>query len=95
MNATPGAFIQYACAANQTATDDLFIKHLLTNIAQENVDISDVFNSVSNAVSRESKNKQRPLSINGLPKKKQIILNPLKSKSKKLRIIPRIAKLNE
>lgn len=81
IDAPSGAFIQFACAANQTTNTDLFIKHLLKNITQENVDISDMFNRVSNDVYRESNGKQRPLSINRIPTKKQVYFNPLKSKS--------------
>lgn len=79
MNVQSGVFVQFSCAAGQTTADDLFFKHLLKNIAQENVELTEMFNRVSNDVSRESNNKQRPLSINGLPKTKQIILNPIKS----------------
>jgi hypothetical protein len=75
MNAPPGTFIQFACAANQTVTNDLFTKHLLKNIAQENVDINDLFHRIADDVYRESNKRQRPLSMNGLHKHKQVYLN--------------------
>lgn len=68
-------FIQFACAANQTVTNDLFTKHLLRNIAQENVNITDIFQRIANDVYQESKNRQRPLSMNGLSRHEQVYLN--------------------
>jgi hypothetical protein len=80
IDAAPGSFIQFACAANQTANDDLFTKHLLKNITQENVDISDLFGRIADDVYRESNKKQQPLSMNGLHEHKQVYLNFQKSK---------------
>ena len=82
MNASPGVFIQFACAANQTlhgvkdtSQNSLFAKHLLRNIAEENVNAIDVFRSIVCDVYRESNLIQRPLSINGLLKSKEVYLN--------------------
>jgi hypothetical protein len=78
----PGVFIQFACAANQTAIgagdtgrNCLFAKHLLNNIGEENVNIIDVFRGIVGDVYRESNLVQRPLSINGLPELTQVYLN--------------------
>jgi hypothetical protein len=79
-------FIQFACAANQTVTNDLFTKHLLRHIAQENVNITDIFQRIANDVSQESKNKQRPLSMNGLSRHEQVYLNEV--------IVPIVGNLN-
>ncbi len=75
MKTSDGAFIQFACAANQTVSNDLFTKHLLKNIAQENVDISDIFRRIADDVYRESNKKQRPWSMNGLLRHQQVYLN--------------------
>lgn len=77
-----GVFIQFSCGANQTTENIaennrncLFTKHLLKNIAMENTDVSDIFSRISNDVFRESKQKQRPLSMNGLNQKRKVYLN--------------------
>ncbi|UJR12099.1 hypothetical protein I4U23_016277 [Adineta vaga] len=70
-----GAFIQFACAANETSHDNLFTKHLLKNIAQENINIVNVFQRISDDVYKESDKGQRPLSINGLGQHGEIYLN--------------------
>ncbi len=82
MNAIPGAFVQFACAANQTVRgvgdtgrNGLFAKHLLENIGEENVNIIDVFRGIVCDVYREGNLAQRPLSINGLSGPRQIYLN--------------------
>ncbi|CAF4595716.1 unnamed protein product, partial [Rotaria sp. Silwood2] len=43
-------FIQFSCAANQTVIDDWFTTHLLRNIVEKNVNITDVFQRISNDV---------------------------------------------
>ncbi|CAF4994493.1 unnamed protein product, partial [Rotaria sp. Silwood1] len=70
-----GAFIQFACAANEGVHNNLFTKHLLKNITQENTDISELFRWIAADVQRESHNKQRPLSINGLRHHQDVYLN--------------------
>jgi hypothetical protein len=80
IDAPAGSFIQFACDANQTANDDLFIKHLLKNIAQENVDIIDLFGRIADDVYRESNTRQRPLSMIGVHEHKQVYLNFQNSK---------------
>lgn len=76
-----GVFIQLACAVNQTVSvirntdrNCLFAKHLLNNITEENVNIIDIFRSITCDVYRESNLLQRPLSINGLQDPKQVYL---------------------
>jgi hypothetical protein len=75
MEASDGTFIQFACAANQTVSNDLFTKHLLENIAQENVNVSDIFRRIADDVYRESNKRQRPWSMNRLSRHEQIYLN--------------------
>jgi hypothetical protein len=77
-----GAFIQFACAANQTIKDalesdrnSLFTKHLLKNITRENVDFTDIFRDITDDVYKESIHKQRPLSMNGFQEHRQIYFN--------------------
>ena len=78
----PGVFIQFSCAANQTVrnieeADDhcLFTKHLLRNIDEENVEITDIFQGIVGDVYRESNLAQKPLSINGLQDIEPVYLN--------------------
>ncbi|CAF1101778.1 unnamed protein product [Adineta steineri] len=78
----PGVFIQFGCAADQMASDNyrindnnLYGKHLLKNIAQENVDIIDVFQRIMVDVSQESNKSQQPLSMNGLNQHQPVYLN--------------------
>jgi len=75
METSNGVFIQFSCAANQTANNDLFTKHLLKNIAQENVDVRDIFGDIAGKVYRESNQRQKPLSMNGLGQQNQFYLN--------------------
>jgi hypothetical protein len=79
MTAPDGTFIQFACAANQTDSNNLFAKHLLKNIAGKNEDIIDVFEVIVDDVYEESKKRQRPLSMNGLSDYRPVYLNQVKS----------------
>ena len=72
---TDGAFIQYAGAENTVVSDDLFTKHLLKNITEENVNIVDVFQRIVDGVYEASNQTQRPLYINGLKQYENIFLN--------------------
>jgi hypothetical protein len=72
---TDEAFIQFACAANKTARNDLFSKYLLKNIAKENVDIRDVFQLIVDDVFRDSNQTQESLTINGIYKHAQVYFN--------------------
>jgi hypothetical protein len=79
----PGrTFIQFACDANQTVSNvletdrnSLFTKHLLNNIKKENVDVTEIFRHIADAVYRESNAKQKPFSMNGLLRHEQVYLN--------------------
>ncbi len=82
MSPRDGAFIQFICGANQTLTGipapdhkNLFTKHLLKNIDQENTDIMDVFRRIKDDVYRESNKKRRASIINGLHEHEQVHLN--------------------
>ena len=77
-----GAFIQFACAVNQITNDapetgrnSLFAEVLLKNIAQENVDFTDVFRDITDEVHKKGHQKQRPFSVNGFRKQSQVYLN--------------------
>ena len=72
---TEGAFIQFSCDKNQVVSNDIFTKHLLNSIAEENVQVVDVFQRIVHDVYDETHQKQRPLSINGLKQDHQIFLN--------------------
>jgi len=81
MHSSNPTFIQFACAANQTISnrrgensDNLFAKHLLRNIAQEDTCITDIFQQIVNGVLKESNNKQQPLSMNELQQHHQVCL---------------------
>jgi hypothetical protein len=97
MKPLAGAFIQFACAANQTVKDTmktdrngLFTKHLLKHVNRENTDISDIFQGIVDDVYRESNHQQRPSSMTGLSQHQQVYLNevivPPKGKSHKRHI---------
>ncbi|CAF3670715.1 unnamed protein product, partial [Rotaria socialis] len=82
MQPPPETFIQFACGANQASTvvlganrNSLFTKHLLQNITEENIIISELFSRVRNAVYQESNHRQIPLSMDGLQQYKQVYLN--------------------
>jgi hypothetical protein len=81
MHSSYPTFIQFACAANQTISnrrgendDNLFAKHLLRNIAQEDTCITDIFQQIVNGVLKESNKKQQPLSMNDLQQHHQVCL---------------------
>ncbi|CAF0830233.1 unnamed protein product [Adineta ricciae] len=82
MKALPRTFIQYACAPNQQDSvvphrdrNDLYTKHLLNIITHENIQIADLFKRISQGVHRESNQKQKPLSMNGLGGYEQKVVN--------------------
>ena len=75
MKAPSGAFIQFACAPNQTVNNNLFTKHLLRSLIQENVHITDIFQEIANKVYQESNRQQKPFSMNGLHQHKEVYLN--------------------
>jgi uncharacterized caspase-like protein len=77
-----GTYIAFACSPNQTTSDGemtdrngLFAKHLLKHIAKPNKDITQLFRTVANGVCIESKQKQRPIRMNGLMRSGHIHLN--------------------
>ncbi|UJR32438.1 hypothetical protein I4U23_019900 [Adineta vaga] len=82
MKALPRTYIQFACAPNQKHSvipsrdrNDLFTKHLMNNIRRENIQIVDLFQRVARDVYRESNEKQKPFSTNGLHGYGHIVLN--------------------
>lgn len=77
-----GVYIVFACSSNQTASDGeitdrngLFAKHFLKHIAKPNKDITQLFRVVTNGVCIESKQKQKPVRIDGLIQSEQVYLN--------------------
>ena len=75
MEASNGSLIQFATAANQTVTNDIFAQRLLKNITEENVDVGDLFRRIADDVYAESNRRQRPFSTNGLRQHQQVYLN--------------------
>ncbi|CAF0840423.1 unnamed protein product [Adineta steineri] len=82
MKSPAGTFIQFACDADQTASDGLdeernglFTKHLLKHIANPNEDIVQIFQGIAADVFEESNRTQRPLSINALYRRGHVYLN--------------------
>jgi hypothetical protein len=88
MKPIKNAFIQFTCAANEGVQNNVFTKHLLKHITKENIDISELFRWIAQDVQRESKNRQRPMSINGLYHYQDVFLNevilPVQSKSRRI-----------
>jgi hypothetical protein len=78
IQAPDGTFIQFACGANQAVNNDLFFKHLLKNIAEKNVTVTDVFRRIADNVYQESNRTQRPWSMNKLSRHEHIYLNERK-----------------
>lgn len=77
MKALPRTFIHFACEPSQTASENLFIKHLLGNLSRQHMDIRDVFQYISDKVYQESNGRQRPLSISDLSGVGETFLNPI------------------
>ena len=82
MESPVGAYIVFSCSPNQSASDGeitdrngLFAKHLLKHIAKPNKDITQLFRTVTNGVCIESKQKQRPVRMDGLMQSEYIYLN--------------------
>jgi hypothetical protein len=87
MKPPPGAFIQFACVADQTAKNisetgrnSMFTKHLLGCITQENTHIADIFQHIVDDVYQESGRKQKPSFMNRLHQHQQVYLNAVASK---------------
>lgn len=66
--------IQFSCAANKTTNDDLFAKYLLATIDQH-INITDLFQYVSDRVSLERRQEKHPLFLDGLTKYGDVYLN--------------------
>ena len=52
----------------------MFAEHLLNNIDREDVPIIDVFQNIAENVSKDSRGKQQPFSMNGLHQYDQVCL---------------------
>ena len=75
-------FIQFACDGSQVRDDvretdriNLYTKHLLKNIIKKNVDVREMFRQITDDVYRESNEKQKPLSMNGLREYPNVYFN--------------------
>ncbi len=84
INPPKGTFIQFACAANQTASDGLesdrnglFTKHLLKDIIKPNKDILQIFREIADGVYKESGERQNPWSKSALKGAGHIYLNEI------------------
>jgi hypothetical protein len=86
MRKHPGAFIQFACSANETADDDLFIKHLLRNIGRENVHVTKIFHDIREDISHQRHNRHEPFFQDGLEEVDLVCLNQVEVKSRMYRI---------
>ncbi len=84
MTAPPGTFIQFSSSANEITNDELFIKHLLENIADKNKDVREVFGRIRDNVYLERHQKQRPFSTDGLKDHESIYLNQVKIRTYKI-----------
>ena len=69
MEAPNDVFIQFAGAADQQVNSDLFTKHFLENIGQENAELDDIFRTIQNETYRETHQQQKPYSSNSLNQK--------------------------
>jgi hypothetical protein len=76
-----GAFIQFSCAADETANDDLFIEHLLKNIADKNVTVTSMFQRMADNVFLERHRRHHLFHMNGLSNDEHICLNQIKSRT--------------
>jgi hypothetical protein len=72
-----GTFIQFSCAANETANDNLFIKHLLKNVAQENVTVTSMFQRIADDVCLERHRRHQLFHMNKLPEPEHVYLNQI------------------
>ena len=79
---SPQTLIQFAGSSDDHASTNLYFKHLLKNIAQENVELVDALRRVEKDVAQESNKKQQPLSMDNLDKNRSICLNPVALESK-------------
>lgn len=82
MKAPRRTIIQYACAIQETVSDNngidskqLFHKHLLENIKQPNLDIFDLLTFTNNAVKRDSQGRQCPVTIREENDYPEVIIN--------------------
>lgn len=76
MEKYPHAYIQFACSANDTVKDDLFVESLLRNIDRENISICSLFQEIRDDVFRQRGYQKKPFYIDGLLDSDAICLNP-------------------
>lgn len=73
-----GPSVQLICSDNERRSfNNIFSRHLLDNLATENVTIIDIFKHIEELVSRESERKLCPLIINRLQQHQEIYLNEI------------------
>lgn len=91
VNAPSGTIVQFACDANQAASDGnaedrngLFTKHLLHEISNSKEDVIQIFQCVAGHVVKESKGKQHPLTVNKLTNAGRIYLAESKAIRKRV-----------
>lgn len=75
LKAPKGTFIQFSGAVNQAVNNDLFTRHLLTNITEENVELNDIFQEIGNKVYHESNQRQKPFFASGISQNDSVYLN--------------------
>ena len=76
MKRYPHVYIQFACSANDTVEDDLFVENLLRNVDRENISISSLFQEIRDDVFRQRAYQKKPFYIDGLLDSDVICLNP-------------------
>jgi hypothetical protein len=77
MNAPDGrkVFIQFSCAPNKIAMDNLFNKYLLFHIQKKNIPVDEVFHDIAKSVYQKRHRRLQPFSNNELPDDKPVYLN--------------------
>ncbi|UJR32716.1 hypothetical protein I4U23_020175 [Adineta vaga] len=77
MKASDKTLIQYACAANKTNPNNLYMECLLRNIVEENVNIVDIIQRITDEVTIESDERQRPFITHRLRANAEIFFNEI------------------
>ena len=75
MNAPSGTFIQFSAAANETTSSNLFTQELIGQLGERDVDVRDLFRRIFDTVYESSHGRQRPFSMDKLPRGGHIYLD--------------------
>lgn len=69
--------IQFACAANKTTSNNLYMKYLLKNIVERGVKIVDIFKNVKDDVYRATYKTQKPFIVHTWDEDEEVYLREL------------------